>query len=56
MRDLEVAEPDDTIIEVLRKLEENQISALPVVDNSMVLGLVNSDLLAYRFLHRLLAD
>ena len=47
--------PHNTIREVLSRLEENQISAVPVVDGGRVLGLINSDLLAYRYLPRLLA-
>lgn len=47
--------PHNTIREVLSKLEENQISAVPVVDGGRVLGIINADLLAYRYLPRLLA-
>ena len=48
--------PDETLLQVLNKLEEKQISAVPVVENGNVLGLINSDLLAYRFLHQLFSD
>jgi glutamate dehydrogenase (NAD(P)+) len=44
------ASPTDSIVEVARTLEQNQISAMPVVEDGKVRGLVNSDLLAHRFL------
>jgi CBS domain-containing protein len=44
------AGPGDSLPVILRKLEENQISAMPVVEEGKVLGLVNSDVLAYSFL------
>lgn len=43
---------DCTIPRILKKLEENRISAVPVVEEGAVLGLVNSDILAYRFLQQ----
>ena len=48
--------PHDTVMQVLSKLEENQISAVPVVDDGRVLGMINSDLLAYRYLPRFLTS
>ncbi|NNF99680.1 MAG: CBS domain-containing protein [Desulfobacteraceae bacterium] len=43
--------PDDSVYDVLRDLEQHRISAMPVVDEEgAVLGLVNSDLLAHRYL------
>jgi CBS domain-containing protein len=48
------AHPDDSIIEVVRKLEHHEISAMPVVDGPAVLGMVSADLLARRSLLRLL--
>ena len=48
------AAPSDTILELIRKLEHHEISAMPVVDDGRVLGMVNSDLLARRSLLRLL--
>jgi glutamate dehydrogenase (NAD(P)+) len=48
------ADPGDTLLTLLHKLEENQISAMPVVKDGRVLGLINSDLLAYRYLQRFL--
>ena len=44
--------PDHNIPRILKKLEENRISAVPVVEDGAVLGLVNSDILAYRFLQQ----
>lgn len=44
------ASPDDSILDVVRELEQHQISALPVVEDGRVLGLINSDLLAQRYL------
>jgi CBS domain-containing protein len=48
------AEPADTILEMVRKLEYHEISAMPVVANGKVLGMVSTDLLARRSLLRLL--
>ena len=48
------ANPGDTLLEVLRKLELNQISAMPVVEDGRVAGMVSSDLLARRSLVRML--
>jgi glutamate dehydrogenase (NAD(P)+) len=48
------AGPKDTILEMVRKLEYHEISAMPVVDQGHVLGMVSSDLLARRSLLRLL--
>jgi glutamate dehydrogenase (NAD(P)+) len=42
--------PADSILDIVRELEQNQISAMPVVEDGKVLGLVNSDLLAHRYL------
>jgi len=44
------ASPDDSILDVVRELEQHRISALPVVEEGRVLGLINSDLLAHRYL------
>ena len=52
--DVILAAPSDTILELIRKLEHHEISAMPVVDDGHVLGMVNSDLLARRSLLRLL--
>jgi glutamate dehydrogenase (NAD(P)+) len=48
------ATPGDGILDLLRKLEEHDISAMPVVDQGAVVGMVTSDLLARRTLLRLL--
>jgi glutamate dehydrogenase (NAD(P)+) len=48
------AHPDDSLVEVIRKLEHHEISAMPVVDGPVVLGMVSADLLARRSLLRLL--
>lgn len=49
-REVVQASPDDSILDVVRELEQHQISALPVVEEGRVLGLINSDLLAHRYL------
>jgi glutamate dehydrogenase (NAD(P)+) len=43
-----------SILDIVTDLEQNQISAMPVVDDGKVLGMVSSDLLAQRYLLRLL--
>lgn len=48
------ASPQDGILEVIRKLEYHEISAMPVVAGKEVLGMVSSDLLARQSLFRLL--
>jgi CBS domain-containing protein len=48
------ARPDDTILEMIRKLEYHEISAMPVVDRGIVAGMITADLLAKRSLLRLL--
>jgi CBS domain-containing protein len=48
------AAPTDSILEMVRKLEHHEISAMPVVDQGVVLGMVSADLLARRTLLRLL--
>jgi glutamate dehydrogenase/leucine dehydrogenase/CBS domain-containing protein len=48
------AGPQDGIMDVIRKLEHHEISAMPVVSGKAVLGMVSSDLLARRSLLRLL--
>ncbi len=46
--------PADSILAMIRKLEHHEISAMPVVDEGSVLGMVSADLLARRSLLRLL--
>jgi glutamate dehydrogenase/leucine dehydrogenase len=49
-KEVVAASPGDSLPGILRKLEENRISAMPVVKDGKVLGLVNSDVLAYSYL------
>lgn len=48
------ADPDDSIVDVIRKLEYHEISAMPVVEDGCVRGMITADLLATRSLFRLL--
>jgi glutamate dehydrogenase (NAD(P)+) len=48
------AAPTDGILKIVRRLENHEISAMPVVDGQKVLGVVSTDLLARRSLPRLL--
>ena len=52
--DVVAACADDTILDVVRKLEYYEISAVPVLDKDMPIGVVSSDILARRTLYRLL--
>jgi glutamate dehydrogenase (NAD(P)+) len=49
-REVVYASPSDSILDIVRELEQNQISAMPVVEDGKVLGMINSDLLAHRYL------
>jgi glutamate dehydrogenase/leucine dehydrogenase len=49
-RNVVYASPTDSILDIVRELEQNQISAMPVVEDGKVLGMINSDLLAHRYL------
>ena len=53
-REVIAAAPGDSILELVRKLEYHDISAMPVVEWGAVLGMVSADLLARRSLLRLL--
>ncbi len=53
-RDVVAACSDETILDVVRKLEYHDISALPVIENKSAIGVVSSDVLAQRTLYRLL--
>jgi glutamate dehydrogenase/leucine dehydrogenase/CBS domain-containing protein len=53
-RDVISADPQDGILDVIRKLEYHEISAMPVVSGKSVLGMISSDLLARQSLLRLL--
>lgn len=46
--------PTEGILDMIRKLEYHEISAMPVIDSGAVLGMVSADLLARRSLLRLL--
>jgi CBS domain-containing protein len=48
------ASPASRILDILRELEQNRISAMPVVEAGRVLGMVTSDLLAQRYLTQVL--
>ena len=49
-REVVSASPADSLLDIVRELEQNQISAMPVVDDGEVLGMINSVLLAHRYL------
>jgi glutamate dehydrogenase (NAD(P)+) len=53
-REVITAHPDDSILELVHKLEHHDISAMPVVAQGEVLGMISTDLLARRSLLRLL--
>lgn len=53
-REVITASPQDSILDLIRKLEHHEISAMPVVSGKAVLGMISSDLLARRSLLRLL--
>lgn len=46
--------PDATIIDCIRKLETHEISAMPIVEDNKVVGVISGDILARRTLFRLL--
>ncbi|UCD01081.1 MAG: CBS domain-containing protein [Promethearchaeota archaeon] len=49
-KDVITASPDFSILDIVRELEQYQISAMPVVEQGKVLGMVNSDLIAQRYI------
>jgi glutamate dehydrogenase (NAD(P)+) len=53
-REVITARPDDSILDVVRKLEHYEISAMPVVTKQGVTGVISGDILAQRTLYRLL--
>jgi glutamate dehydrogenase (NAD(P)+) len=53
-RDVIAARPTDGILDVVRKLEHYEITAMPVVTLDGVAGVISSDILAQRTLFRLL--
>jgi glutamate dehydrogenase (NAD(P)+) len=46
--------PENSILDIVRKLEYHEISAMPVVEGSKVRGVVSTDILSRRSLYRLL--
>jgi len=46
--------PDTTIIDCIRMLEHHEISAMPIVENNNVMGVISGDILARQTLFRLL--
>ncbi len=52
--DVITIEPDCTIIDCIRRLERFEISAMPVVEDNKVVGVISGDILARRTLYRLL--
>jgi glutamate dehydrogenase (NAD(P)+) len=53
-RDIITASSTDNILDLLRNLETYEISAMPVVDDGDVVGIVSHDILAQKTLFRLL--
>jgi glutamate dehydrogenase (NAD(P)+) len=53
-REVFTAHPEEAILDVVRRLEHHEISAMPVVDEGGVRGIISGDLLARRTLYRLL--
>jgi glutamate dehydrogenase/leucine dehydrogenase/CBS domain-containing protein len=53
-RQVIAAKPDDPILDLVRKLEYYEISAMPVAEGKIVRGMVSTDILASRSLYRLL--
>ncbi|MFW9894958.1 MAG: CBS domain-containing protein [Candidatus Thorarchaeota archaeon] len=49
-KDVVTASPEFSILDIVRELEQYQISAMPVVDQGKVLGMVNSDLITQRYI------
>lgn len=52
--DVITSPPDATIIECIRKLETYEISAMPIVEEEKVIGIISGDILARQTLFRLL--
>ena len=55
-KDVIIASPDYTMLDIVRELEQYQISAMPVVMEGKVLGKVSSDLITQRYVLSLLQD
>ncbi|KKM75788.1 hypothetical protein LCGC14_1386740, partial [marine sediment metagenome] len=45
-----IASPDFSVLDIVRELEQYRISAMPVVKQGKVLGMVNSDLITQRYI------
>ncbi len=52
--DVMTAGPDATILDCIRMLENHEISAMPIVEEDKVVGVISGDILARRTLFRLL--
>ena len=52
--DIISASPEDNILDILHILENFEISAMPVVDNGDVVGIISNDILAQKALTGLL--
>jgi CBS domain-containing protein len=55
-KDVITTSPDYTMLDIVRELEQYQISAMPVVKDGKVLGKVSSDLITQRYVLSLLQD
>lgn len=55
-KDVISAAPDHDLLLIISRLEQYQISAMPVVENSEVLGYISSDLIAQRYVARFMQD
>jgi CBS domain-containing protein len=55
-KDVITAAPDHDLLLIISRLEQYQISAMPVVDEYEVLGYVSSDLIAQRYVARFMQD
>jgi predicted transcriptional regulator len=53
-RDIISASPEDHILDILHILENFEISAMPVVDDGDVVGIISNDILAQKALTGLL--
>jgi len=53
-REVITARPDESVLDIVRRLEHHEISAMPVIDAGGVRGIISGDLLARRTLYRLL--
>ena len=49
-KDVITASPEFSIVDIVRELEQYQISAMPVVEKGKVLGMVNTDLIAQSYI------